>query len=643
MNLFKIALSFSGFSIPLVTELLILIDAGIYAIVTATIKGFYDILQVSYTIFGESNGEGLQLVSALVQRVMMLSGIYALFKVSLMLINYIIDPSKLKSAEKTGFDIAKNIFIAIVLLATSRFIFQKLGEFQKLVFESNVIENIIYGNDGVDAKDEIIGDKNAEKLSNNMWLMFFTAKTGAPANSECSAKYANVSSGEAGILSLIGCHYKYYDYLPVAPFIVGVLLIYYFLIYCIELASRMLKLLILEMISPIPIIMSIDPNQKNKLSNFIKTYIPIYLQIFVRVLTFYGAFAVGSLVIGSAETIAKDSTNVNWFLKILIIIGVFQGMKELPKLIEDALGFKISGGNSEKTFGGYVRGLLGAGAGIVGGGVAGAVSGGFGGALAGAVSGGFNAMTGAAGAKNAGAVIKSTVASIGGAGALGNTVSRAGGLFPFIGGSVSNMFGGQKRDAKTLGTFDKQVKDADTGIENINRAAELREKLNETVREQFAKTNGSLEERLNGDEMLNRWKFNLRHADSPETEQMWNEQINKRTAQMTNHYNSQVNEYFDEQVKQASSGGNNLAEDTRVIKRALDSYNGYTKDAGLENREIKGHTDIERLRNADLVDIDKFSEQSRQAKDQKREFENDPKRVARRVTAESKGKKPGGR
>ena len=449
MNLFKIALSFSGFSIPLVTELLILIDAGIYAIVTATIKGFYDILQVSYTIFGESNGEGLQLVSALVQRVMMLSGIYALFKVSLMLINYIIDPSKLKSAEKTGFDIAKNIFIAIVLLATSRFIFQKLGEFQKLVFESNVIENIIYGNDGGDAKDEIIGDKNAEKLSNNMWLMFFTAKTGAPANSECSAKYANVSSGEAGILSLIGCHYKYYDYLPVAPFIVGVLLIYYFLIYCIELASRMLKLLILEMISPIPIIMSIDPNQKNKLSNFIKTYIPIYLQIFVRVLTFYGAFAVGSLVIGSAETIAKDSTNVNWFLKILIIIGVFQGMKELPKLIEDALGFKILGGNSEKTFGGYVRGLLGAGAGIVGGGVAGAVSGGFGGAVAGAVSGGFNAMTGAAGAKNAGAVIKSTVASIGGAGALGNTVSRAGGLFPFIGGSVSNMFGGQKRDAKT--------------------------------------------------------------------------------------------------------------------------------------------------------------------------------------------------
>ena len=143
--------------------------------------------------------------------------------------------------------------------------------------------------------------------------------------------------------------------------------------------------------------------------------------------------------------------------------------------------------------------------------------------------------------------------------------------------------------------------------------------------------------------MLNRWKFNLRHADSPETEQMWNEQINKRTAQMTNHYNSQVNEYFDEQVKQASSGDNNLAEDTRVIKRALDSYNGFTKDVGLENREIKGHTDIERLRNADLVDTDKFSEQSRQAKDQKKQFENDPKRVARKVTAEANGKKPGGR
>ena len=640
MNFFKIALSFSGFSIPIVTELLILIDAGIYAIVTATIKGFYDILRVSYTVFGDSSTEGLQIVSALVQRVMMLSGIYALFKVALMLINYIIDPSKLKSAEKTGLDIAKNIFIAIVLLATSRFIFQKLGEFQKLVFESQVIEKIIYGTDGTSSENTI--KDSAERLSNNIWLLFFTAKDGVQSNGECFSKYNQVAQGNAGILSLIGCHYKYYDYLPVAPFIVGILLIYYFLIYCIELASRMLKLLILEMLSPIPIIMSIDPSQKNKLGNFIKTYMPIYLQIFLRVITFYAAFAVCSLVLDAAGTI-DGIEEVNWFLKILIVIGVFQAMKELPKLIEDALGLKISGGNSEKTFGGYVRGLLGAGAGIVGGGVAGAVTGGFGGAVAGAVSGGFNAMTGAAGAKNAGAVIKSTVASIGGAGALGNTVSKAGGLFPFIGGSVSNMFGGQKRDAKTLGGFDKQIKDADTGIENINRAAELREKLNGTVREQFAKTNGSLEERLNEDEMLNRWKFNLRHADSPETEQMWNEQINKRTAQMTNHYNSQVNEYFDEQVKQASSGDNNLAEDTRVIKRALDSYNGFTKDVGLENREIKGHTDIERLRNADLVDTDKFSEQSRQAKDQKKQFENDPKRVARKVTAEANGKKPGGR
>ena len=44
MELFNLGLSFSGFSIPLVTELFILIDAGIYGIVAATIRGFYDII-----------------------------------------------------------------------------------------------------------------------------------------------------------------------------------------------------------------------------------------------------------------------------------------------------------------------------------------------------------------------------------------------------------------------------------------------------------------------------------------------------------------------------------------------------------------------------------------------------------------------
>ena len=458
-----------------------------------------------------------------------------------------------------------------------------------------------------------------------MWLMFFTAKKGAPANSECSAKYANVSSGEAGILSLIGCHYKYYDYLPVAPFIVGVLLIYYFLIYCIELASRMLKLLILEMISPIPIIMSIDPNQKNKLSNFIKTYIPIYLQIFLRVLTFYGAFAVGSLVIGSAETIAKGSTNVDWFLKVLIVIGVFQGMKELPKLIEDALGFKISGGNSEKTFGGYVRGIMGGTTGLALGGIAGGVTGGVGGAVVGAISGGVSSLAGAAGAKNSGEAISRTIANIGKSGRVGGLVRDVGGLFPYTGALIGNATGGQKKDANKLKGYESSIEKENTAINNITKAAELRSRLNSTMTSEYERINGSLSDRLANDDRLNELRLSMNDSSVPQTAQVKfdNQKLLEEAEQaVRNEYNEDKSRWMSNQLELASNTSDisTLAPETQAIKRDLENVNTFANDVGLSSKIVTATTNFESLSQQDVVDIYKHEQQRRNIEEERKEF-----------------------
>lgn len=483
MNLFKIGLAFSGFSIPLVTELFILIDAGIYGIVSATMEGFFDMIKVSYQMFGKSGENGFEIVSALISRIMALCGIYALFRISLMMINYLIDPSKLKQAEKTGIDIAKNAFIAIILLLTSTFIFQKLGELQELVFESNVIEKIVYGNTGEQEHETI--KNSSKKFANNMWLLFFTKKE--TASTECINKVSKIADGSATILSAIGCHYKHYDYFPIAPFIVGILLIYYFISYTIELVIRMIKLLVLEIISPIPIILSIDPSQKNRLSKFISAYIPIYLQVFIRVFTFYIAFALAYLILNNAKSILEVQGDLSIFLKVFIVIGIFQGMKELPKLLENAIGLKLDGGRT-KPFGQVVSGIVGGTAGLIGGTAAGIISGG---GVGGAVLGGLKGLSAGAGSKNWGQIKKNAVAGVTSASTLGRNIRTADGFAGYMGGMLRSKTGYQQR-------ADNKVNQAQRKKDQLEKMREAMEKAYADEKIKYTDANGNTFEKKRG-------------------------------------------------------------------------------------------------------------------------------------------------
>ncbi len=647
MNFFQLGLSFSGFSVPLITELFILIDWGIYSIACAALQGFFEILQVSYELFGSSSSEGWEKAHAIMKRIMALGGVYALFRVGIMMINYLIDPSKLSDAQKTGTKIIKNIFIAAVLLLSSSFIFQKLGEFQRLVFESNLIENIIYGENGENNKKTI--KEKAKSFTNKTWQLFFTKIEGKN-DAECSKNYALVSQGQAEIRVLIGCHYKYYDYFPIAPFIVGILLIYYFVVYSIELGSRMIKLLVLEILSPIPIIMSIDPSSKNNLNNFVKTYIPIYLQVFLRVITLYMALALCNIVLGelqssiSSGTLLFEINDLSFFLKIIVIIGIFQGAKELPKLVQEALGFKF--GSGPGNFTGALKGIVGGTAGFIGGTVAGAVTGGVGGAVAGGLRGGYSGAKDGYHSKNWGDNISKTVSNIGRSGALGKGFHNAGGMMPFIGGSIANKFGAQNRHDKTIDDYKKAMGKADKQISNVNRSAELRERLNSTINDEFTRQYGNLEELMSKDPNVRKWEEAIAINQSNgfyQQDESYREydlqQLQAAKDKVQQNYENSRQVYFNEQINLANSDRNDLSDDTKNIQRELHRYNSFNEENGISNREISNYGDMSRISNLDADQIVKYEDQIRDLRKQQKDFENSNSVKASKAAAEYKKRK----
>lgn len=578
-----------GFAIPILYEIFVLIDSWIYALAAFAMQAFFAIAKLQLST------ENINDISYITSRIMLLCGVYALFKLSITLINCIIDPNKIEKSGKSGTKIVQRIVIAVVLLASSKFIFDELFAFQNVVIDSNVIPKIIYGD--ANYNDENDGDMalTSKKFVNSVFVTLFENNTAETSPSEAAKTAKNrVLQGESILLLSPYAYDAGFHYIPFVTGIVGILLCYYFIAFAFELGTRIIKLFVLQVISPIPIIMSIDPSSKSdKLVNFAKLYGGIYLNVFVRILTVYVAFVALNLVTSVFD-------GINWLAKILLIIGVFHAAKELPKLIEDALGIKLGLGDAGKGFGAVLKGTIAGGAGLVGGAIAGGISGGAGGALSGAFSGLTTGVTKGAAAKNAVGVIGASTGAIKGGFGMGARVAGAGGLRAFMVGGVENFFGGKGKDAATISKFDEDIKDTDKAINNIkknmdisNKGNDMRNNIENVMNRNYERTHGTLEDMLSNNSDIQSIQERIANAQNDtDISVAMSELANKRN-ELTNEYNSQKDAYFSSQLNMADPNFNGpIGQDTAELRQLINDYNDYVDKNGLTDRKI---TDLSSL------------------------------------------------
>lgn len=578
-----------GFAIPILYEIFVLIDSWIYALAAFAMQAFFAIAKLQLST------ENISDISYITSRIMLLCGVYALFKLSITLINYIIDPNKIEKSGKTGIKVVQKIVIAVVLLASSKFIFDELFAFQNVVIDSNVIPKIIYGD--ANYNDENDGDMalTSKKFVNSVFVTLFENNKEENSPSEAAKTAKNrVLQGESILLLSPYAYDAGFHYIPFVTGIVGILLCYYFIAFAFELGTRIIKLFVLQVISPIPIIMSIDPASKSdKLVNFAKLYGGIYINVFVRILTVYVAFVALNLVTSVFD-------GINWLAKILLIIGVFHAAKELPKLIEDALGIKLGLGDAGKGFGAVLKGTIAGGAGLVGGAIAGGISGGVGGAVGGAFSGLTTGITKGAAAKNAVGVIGAGTGAIKGGFGMGARVAGAGGLGAFMVGGVENFFGGKGRDAATISKFDEEIKDTDKTINNIkknmdisNKGNDMRNNIENVMNRNYERTHGTLEDMLSNNSDIQNIQERIANAQNDTDRSVAMSELANKRNELTREYNSQKDAYFSSQLNMADSNFNGpIGQDTAELRQLINDYNDYVDKNGLTDRKI---TDLSSL------------------------------------------------
>ena len=80
------------------------------------------------------------------KRIYELIGIFMLFKVTVSIINYVLNPDDFVDKEKGFTNIIKRIILSLVMLVLAPYIFQEAYNLQAVILEENTIMNLVFGN-----------------------------------------------------------------------------------------------------------------------------------------------------------------------------------------------------------------------------------------------------------------------------------------------------------------------------------------------------------------------------------------------------------------------------------------------------------------------------------------------------------------
>lgn len=386
----------------LLRNVFIFIDAIVYGLIGKVYELLMDIANTSI-ISGDT-------IDKFADRVYALLAVFMLFRLSFSILTYIINPDSSTDKSTGAGKLIGNILITIVLLISVPWCFDQVWKIQTSILSDNIIGKIILGTNGTEdnkISDELISTQfNAgDTMAWTTFSAFFYPDIDGcsnPESSECTEALEAIDFEIAGADSNVAVAYDrvetsrlvsgiknsglvntqtadgkfVFEYMPLISTIAGGFIVYILILFCIQIAVRSVKLGVLQLIAPIPVISYLDPKQgkdgmfKKWLKNCGKTFADLFIRLAA---IYFAVFIISEITSGSMTDVVTGQSQTSVLVKVLVIIGALTFAKELPKFIEEITGIKLDGGFSMNPFknnallGGIAGGFIGAGIGAVGG------------------------------------------------------------------------------------------------------------------------------------------------------------------------------------------------------------------------------------------------------------------------------------
>lgn len=405
------------------------IDKLVFSLLSWIIEGIFNLSSLAVNV---------DFVQSIYKRIYIILAIFMVFKLTFSFLKYLVSPDAMTDKEQgVGKLAARVVTMVVMLIAFPILVFQPvkgMGNRTILqILQDGVVKTlprIILGtkiDERKDSSSEINAKSNGEQLALSMLKSFYYPSVcpgGAAEDkkyeSECNSYFQGGSgsvqmeiasegiwSGGTGITEikslsdfeesvkeqLAKSSDKAYawNYMWPLTTITGILLIVIMLGISIDVAVRAFKLIILQMMAPIPIMSYIDPkaSKDGAFNAWLKSFVSTYIDLFVKLGTVYLILLLAQALFSDQLFAKTDFKGLSFlYVRVFLIIGLFQFAKSAPKFIKDALGIKDNGGgfmDSLKT--------LGAAAGLAGGAVLGGIGGMASGIAAAKASGSKNPLT----------------------------------------------------------------------------------------------------------------------------------------------------------------------------------------------------------------------------------------------------------
>ncbi len=356
-----------------IRQIFVSIDVGIFWLFEQVLANVFVVAGV--TIFNE------KIINEVLNRIYIIIGLYITFKLAFSIITYIVSPDKMSDQEQGFGKIITRVIIALSLLVLvpSIFDYARKAQFYILPVIPRIILGISFNADDPSNETNEISESTikqiAQAMSLNTYLSVFNYNTncndahntiaGTPEATDPNQFLVGKMSHIYGAVNIM-CgttedEYKF-QYTTFVGLVLGCFLTYMMLGISIDVAIRAIKLGLLELLAPIPIMSYIDPksSKDGAFSNWVKYSISTYVDLFARISIIY-------LVIFFFDQLFQGNVLGEYgaLVYISIIVGIFFFMKQFPKFIKDILGLKGEGHMFRDVLTG--RGTFGLATGTIGG------------------------------------------------------------------------------------------------------------------------------------------------------------------------------------------------------------------------------------------------------------------------------------
>ncbi len=368
------------------------IDYFVYSSIEWVTQGIFDIAELRTNV---------TIVEDVRNKLYVILGIFMLFKITASLMNYMINPDLITDKEKGASKLISRTITMLALLLLLPTIFSYVYRAQTVFLP--ILPRLILDEKAEEVNDSVSENSNAMAVT--LLRAFFhpyyseeegkdyEPLDGATEITSLSDFITHVNDGSGTTNPILGTIASYkYEYRFLLSTVVGIVVLVLLVGITIDLAVRIFKMLVLEMLAPIPIMSYIDPKSQKDgaFQNWVRELIKTFLDVFIKlgliylVLFFISELQDNMLFVsyGNAEGSGISPVRL-MYLKVFIIIGLLMFLKQASKFIKNILGIK-----DNKDGGSFLGSVAGGLAGFGTGAISGAISGrGLRGAITGGVSG----------------------------------------------------------------------------------------------------------------------------------------------------------------------------------------------------------------------------------------------------------------